>query len=285
MWDSGTGSCYIPQTGGEIVVSSRWSSRKNLHGDICDIVEINFDITAKKIAEERDREREHLASLGTVAATLVHEIANPLTAISGTIQNLQMQIEQGGVETSELARWMATLGREIDRLTALLEQIRSLDRPLTVDLQRIDLLKLLEEIWVFEEPACRAAGIKVIHSYSPIPPVKADWNRMKQAILNVIKNAVEAMPDGGQLEIKTYALGDRVHVEVKDSGAGIPQDVDIFAVFKTTKANGTGLGLPFVKQIVDAHHGSLDYGSAPETGTTFKISLPIHREVRSSEGG
>lgn len=221
---------HTTKAGKRIIVASRWSSRKNLGGDVCDIVELNFDITAKITADERARENERLAALGAVAAVFSHEVANPLTAISSTIQSLQMQIQGGGIAKDELVHWMTVLEREINRLAVLLDDFRSLARPLKIDLQTVNLLELLEEMWLFDEPVCMAAGIKVLRDYDSIPLIKADPNKMKQAILNITKNAVEAMPEGGQLTVKTYAVKERVYLEIKDTGMGIPRDLDVFAI-------------------------------------------------------
>jgi signal transduction histidine kinase len=99
---------------------------------------------------------------------------------------------------------------------------------------------------------------------------------VKQVILNLCKNAVEAMPEGGSLTLKGYLSGaDTIVVEVSDTGIGIPEGMDIFEIFRTTKPDGTGLGLPLVSQIVSAHRGTVDYFSEPGKGTTFKLTLPV----------
>ena len=113
-----------------------------------------------------------------------------------------MQIQGGGKAKDELVYWMTVLEREINRLAVLLDDFRSLARPLKIDLQTVNLLELLEEMWLFDEPVCTAAGIKVLRDYDSIPLIKADPNKMKQAILNITKNAVEAIPEGGQLAEK-----------------------------------------------------------------------------------
>jgi signal transduction histidine kinase len=110
---------------------------------------------------------------------------------------------------------------------------------------------------------------------SPLPPVMADADKIKQVILNLCKNAVEAMPDGGCLILRGYHSGQMAVLEISDSGVGIPEGMNIFERFKTTKADGSGLGLPLVQQIVSAHHGTIEYATEPGRGTTFKIYLPV----------
>ena len=107
------------------------------------------------------------------------------------------------------------------------------------------------------------------------PAVNTDAAKTKQVILNLCKNAVEAMPEGGSLTIKSYRSGDMVVLEISDDDVGIPKGDNIFALLKTTKADGSGLGLGVVEQVVLAHSGTIDYTSQPGSGTTFKIVLPI----------
>ena len=106
---------------------------------------------------------------------------------------------------------------------------------------------------------------------------------MKQVILNLCKNAMEAMPDGGTLTCKVYQLEERINLEISDSGVGVSDGLDVFQLFKTTKPYGTGLGLPIVEQIVRDHNGTIYYVTEKGKGTTFTVSLPLsHREITSS---
>jgi signal transduction histidine kinase len=106
--------------------------------------------------------------------------------------------------------------------------------------------------------------------------VPVDREKIKQVILNLCKNAIEAMPDGGTLRCKAYQTVDRVTIEVADTGTGIPEGLDVFQLFNTTKPEGTGLGLPIVEQIVSEHRGSVDYITEPGKGTAFMVSLPLY---------
>ena len=108
-----------------------------------------------------------------------------------------------------------------------------------------------------------------------LPLIQADRQKIKQVVLNLGKNAIEAMPNGGVLIARVYQQNGRILLEVADTGVGIPQGEDVFQLFRTTKPEGTGLGLPIVQQIVSEHRGAIDYTSALCKGTTFKISLPI----------
>ena len=127
-----------------------------------------------------------------------------------------------------------------------------------------------------QRPLCEAAGIEVEVDIEPgLPMILADGGRLKQVLLNLCKNAEEAMPQGGKLTVRGFQSGDRVVVEVRDTGEGIPADVDAFQLFKSTKAGGSGMGLAIARQIVTAHHGTLDYTSTVGKGTSFFVSLPV----------
>jgi signal transduction histidine kinase len=120
-------------------------------------------------------------------------------------------------------------------------------------------------------------GIKVeVDVPENLPPARADKSKLKQALLNLWKNAIEAMPGGGTLIIKGQTLADRLVIEFHDTGTGIPAGIDIFEPFTTTKKDGTGLGLAVVRQIALAHGGAVTYTSQAAKGTIFRLSLPVH---------
>jgi nitrogen-specific signal transduction histidine kinase len=118
-----------------------------------------------------------------------------------------------------------------------------------------------------------------------LPPIPVDPDKIKQVILNLYKNAIEAMPDGGILTVRTHRENDTAVLEVCDTGIGIPKGVDVFQLFRTTKPNGTGLGLPVVRQIVAAHRGVVECKSAPGQGTTFRVCLPVYPAIELREYG
>lgn len=125
-------------------------------------------------------------------------------------------------------------------------------------------------------PAQEAARIIVELQFDDdVSQIMVDRDKIKQVIVNLCKNALEAMPDGGRLTLKSFCSDTSAIFEVSDTGVGIPAGVDVFHLFTTTKSYGTGLGLPIVSQIISAHGGTIDYISQPGIGTTFKISLPL----------
>ena len=144
-----------------------------------------------------------------------------------------------------------------------------------MDLRRTTLTALISEALEIELPRYREKNIEVEASFaSELPMLMVDIDRMKQVIINLTKNAVEAMPGGGKLSLRGSVSGDKVVLEVADTGIGIPSDLDVFEPFFTTKPQGTGLGLAIIKQIIDAHGGSIAYHSEPGKGTRFTIALP-----------
>ncbi len=225
-------------------------------------------------SELRAQESERLALLGTMAAVFAHEVGNPLAGISLSLKCVDRQLEEKQVDDPSLVSMIRDAIGEIDRLASLLKEFRSLAPEQTLDLKCTDLVKIAEEALALEMIAYRTAGITVKFAFEDaLPMVRLDTAKIKQVILNLCKNAVEAMPDGGCLTLKGYRSRGMVVLEVSDDGVGVPDNVNIFELFKTTKPGGTGLGLPLVQQIVAAHKGTIAYKSEPGRGATFKVSL------------
>jgi signal transduction histidine kinase len=223
------------------------------------------------------QENERLALLGTTAAVFAHEVANPLSGISVGLEFVKRSLERGKFDNRLLIDALQGTILEIDRLGSLLNEFRDIARPQNIDFQKIDLAKKTKEVLSCQHDAYRKLGITVELQFDdPLPPVMADADKIKQVLLNLCNNAVEAMPDGGFLTVKGCHFAQKVVLEVSDTGTGIPENLEVFELFRTTKRGGSGLGLPLVRQIVSAHHGTINYTSVPgpDHGTTFKISLP-----------
>lgn len=230
---------------------------------------------SKQMAEQKAHDKERISSLATAAAVFAHEIANPLNAIGMSVQLLSGLLEERPVNPA-LHESIVEANTEIERLSALLRDFRSFARTQFIDLQPTDLPALIGEVLAPEKVLFWASGVDVHTEYGPVPVVMVDRDRIKQALLNLIKNAVEAMPGGGSLTIKAYAAdAGSVAIEIIDTGVGIPGGIDVFEIFRTTKPNGTGLGLSIASQIIAAHKGALTYGTEVGRGTTFKVSLPM----------
>jgi len=227
--------------------------------------------------QEKLRESDRLAAMGMTAAVLAHEIANPLNWISTTLQLMQRELSKSPAQASlGFSTELANMQKEINRLGALLHEFRSLGRPLQLNLTPINLNGFAAELEQVMLPELNHAGVRFERCISSdLPPVTADAEALKRVFINLFKNALEAMPDGGELSLKAYRDPGNIIVEVSDTGAGISDGVDIFAPFSSTKEKGTGLGLMVVRQVLASHGGSISYSSQPGKGTTFLITLPL----------
>jgi len=238
------------------------------------------DITERKQTEEKLRESARLATMGATAAKLAHEIGNPLNGMYTTIQLLERHLAKHK-ETPDniITSTMQDLTHEIHRLRALLQEFLALARPQHLTLQPIDLAIVVKEVLAIEAPQYHEQGIRIKQVFpKDLPPVMTDREKLKQVLLNLCKNAVEAMPKGGTLTVSGDHSGEQVGLEVIDTGEGIPEGMDIFELFTTTKPGGTGLGLAIVRQIVAAHRGTITCNSVPGQGATFRVTLPSASE-------
>ena len=235
------------------------------------------DISDKVRLQQQAIESDRLATIGTMAAKFGHELGNPLNGMSLTVQLLEQRLKKQSPALDEQATsTLARLKTEISRLNSLLQDFRSLSRKETYNFAPAQLAELVAEAIEIELPEYAERGVKVEAQFAPdLPKVRVDIDKMKQVILNLAKNAVEAMPNGGKLLFAGSAGATEVILEVTDSGAGIPAEIDIFEPFFTTKSFGTGIGMTIVRQILAAHGGSISYKSEVGKGTTFTVRLPL----------
>jgi PAS domain S-box-containing protein len=266
--------------GRKIVVASYWSLRPSLNGGPKEILEVNYNVTDRTQSSHRAQETERLARVGSMAAVFAHEVANPLSGLSASLQFAESDLQKQDVDVSTLRATLQAAMQEVDRLVSLLSEFRSLALPQRLDLKLTDLQDIIKEILAAEKIAYRAAGITVTTDFeSSFSPVKIDSAKIKQVVLNLCKNASEAMRDGGCLTVKVYRSERMVVLEIGDTGSGVPRGVNIFESFKTTKCSGSGLGLPLARQIVSAHNGTIDYTTEAGHGTTFKVCLPAPNQL------
>ena len=221
-------------------------------------------------------ERERLATIGTTAAKIGHELANPLNGMSLTIQLLEQRLgRQPGLPDSQVAATVQRLKNEISRLNQLAAQFRTISRRERYSFKPTQIGALIDDVVKIQRPHFAQHNIQVEHSIpADLPSIAVDGDKIKQALLNLLKNAAEAMPDGGKITIEARATAADVSIEITDTGTGIPIDVDAFEPFVTTKKEGTGIGLVIVRQVVTAHRGKISYRSRPGEGTTFRLDLP-----------
>jgi PAS domain S-box-containing protein len=234
------------------------------------------DISEKIKMQEQLVERERLATIGTTAAKIGHELANPLNGMSLTIQLLEQRLNRQPIPPdSQVAATVQRLKNEISRLNQLAGQFRTISRRERYNFQPTELAGLIDDVIKIQTPHFAQFNIQIEQCLPTDPPmVTIDRDKIKQALLNLVKNAAEAMPGGGKINIELSPTPEGVFIDVTDTGTGIPLDIDAFEPFLTTKKEGTGIGLVIVRQVVVAHGGKISYRSRPGEGTTFRIELP-----------
>jgi two-component system, LuxR family, sensor kinase FixL len=236
------------------------------------------DVTERIEIERRLQEKERLATIGATAAAFGHEIANPLGGLSTSIDVAKRLLTQSPGTDPLVLETLETASSEIERLIALLKNYRDVSRPQRLKLELSDCRTVIEEVLASQTHHYRQLGVAVeIQFDERLPSIRLDRDKMKQVILNICQNAVDAMPEGGTLTVSARRLQDRAVIAVQDSGTGIAKDLDVFQPFTTTKREGMGLGLSIVRQIVTAHRGTVDYVSEIGKGTTFRIWVPIKK--------
>jgi PAS domain S-box-containing protein len=234
------------------------------------------DDTEQKRIREQLREKEHLASIGTATAMLAHEIRNPLNGMSTTVQFLERSLQNNFEPTKEMViSTLHDLKSEIARLQTLLAEFHVISQPQQMCSQPVELAELLRNVMPLAVPEFYNGAFKIVEELDPkLPPVRGDRDKLKQVFLNIAKNAFEAMPDGGTLTVRTYSRDKTICIEITDTGTGVPDGLNVFDLFRSTKAHGTGLGLAIARQIVLVHGGAIDYSSRVGAGTTFRVTLP-----------
>jgi PAS domain S-box-containing protein len=235
------------------------------------------DISEKSRLQTQLVESERLAAIGSTAAKIGHELANPLNGMSLTVQLLEQRLgRMADASSVYLAPTVKRLRDEISRLQKLVGEFATISRKEKYVFRPVNLMQLIDDTVSLQAPLLAQKGIEIQTSLAgDLPIMNLDGDRMKQALLNLIKNAAEAMPRGGTITIDAVADSGAIVVEVTDTGEGIPLDIDAFEPFATTKKEGTGVGLVIVRQIITAHSGKISYRSTPGKGTTFRVDLPL----------
>jgi signal transduction histidine kinase/putative methionine-R-sulfoxide reductase with GAF domain len=218
---------------------------------------------------------EKLAALGQLAAGIAHEIRNPLTSINILIHSLRQNISSGESRSEDFK----VIEEEIHRINEIVDQFLRFAKPAPPHLERTEVTSIFEEILQLLRPQMEKLRISVQKDFRSVPLITIDNEQMKQVILNLLMNSIQAMPEGGQfrLEGEVSKDGQWVELSIRDSGVGIPpEDMDkLFDPFFSTKEGGIGLGLSIAHRIIDQHHGKIEVTSNPNEGTIFTVYLPI----------
>jgi signal transduction histidine kinase len=231
--------------------------------------------SVRRIENEIEISRR-LSASGRMTRGVAHEVKNPINAIVLHLQLLQNKLQQDDPETR---RHMDIIGSEIHRLDRVVQILVDFTRPQDLRLEEVDLRKILENVSILAAPDAAKHNVRIVQEFAELPlNVCVDIDLMKQAILNLVLNGVQAMAEGGTLTLKARRDDDAIIAEVVDQGCGIPSEAQekIFELYFTTKGDkgGSGIGLAQTYQIMQWHYGSVDFDSVVGAGTTFRLRLP-----------
>ncbi len=235
-----------------------------------------LDVTDIRELERRTRLAEKLAAVGTVSAGLAHEIRNPLNAAGLQLQLLERRLAKI-TDDPKVMEPAATVKEEIGRLGHLVTDFLTFARPQALNLRELDLRNVVQQVMDLERPVAEERGLELRTSLPETPVViDADVERLKQVVLNLVRNALDAVPPGGTVSVSVDHYGAGARLVVRDTGPGIPDEIRgrIFEPFFTTKEMGTGLGMAITHSLVDLHGGSIEVDN--DHGAIFTITLPRH---------
>lgn len=248
------------------------------------------DVTADKLSTEKLIENEKISSIVMLAAGVAHELGNPLNSLTIHLQLIRSQLEKLQIKAPLLTKLESSLEvcmNEVQRLDGIIRHFLEAIRPAPPDLNETNVLEVLQEVLHFSADELKNLGIHVdVEIKEDLPIIMADHNQLKQAFFNVLKNAMEAMGNGGDLKIRTHSDNEFVLIHFADSGPGIPQEdlSKIFQPYFTTKKTGSGLGMMIVQRILNDHGGKVGIDSRPDVGTVVTLEFPQkHRRMRLLE--
>jgi signal transduction histidine kinase len=245
------------------------------------------DLTRVEQLVERERLRDRLAALGEMAAAIAHEVKNPLAGIEVMAGLLRRKIP----DLPEAQEQLSDIIKEAKMANAIVQEVLEFVRPIRLQMEHISIAQAVQSAVMLSDTKTLRGNVDVrVAVPADLPPVQGDAHQLAQLFTNLLINAYEALEGKGRVVIAAETMQlpetpdgrarEAVLIEVSDDGPGMPPDVaeKVFDAFFTTKAQGSGLGLAIVRKIVDAHDGTLDLRSAPNRGTTIRITLPVEAE-------
>jgi two-component system sporulation sensor kinase A len=241
------------------------------NGHVKAFICLSRDTTERKHSESLLIQSEKLAIVGQLAAGIAHEIRNPLTALRGFLDLM----EKG--ESKKM--YFDIMRSELERIEYILSELLVVSKPQAVTYKHKNLVKILKDVCTLMESQASLHNVEIITNMDVSSIlIKCDENQMKQAFLNFIKNAIEAMPQGGHVYLTVRPVGRKVIIEIRDEGNGIPEEIlqNLGQPFYSTKEKGTGLGLMVSYKIIKDHMGTISIDTQVGKGTCFRIELPKH---------
>ncbi len=242
-----------------------------------------LEINHRKLKESQEQviQAEKLTSLGELAASIAHEVNNPLSGTLVYTQLLAKKVQRGEVDDEVTLDYLSKMETELIRSTKLIQNLLNFARESPAEFQPVNLNSIINHAFDLVQHSVNKQKIRVFKELdSSLPGLTADPNQLQQVCLNLILNAIQAMPQGGRLTLHTYVRDKQVILEVQDTGRGIPPEnmSKLFTPFFTTKSEvkGVGLGLAVVYGIVQRHKGKIEVRSTVGEGSTFTVSLPLH---------
>jgi two-component system sensor histidine kinase PilS (NtrC family) len=253
---------------------SFWSLRSGA-GDVAGLIGVCQDLSSIKQMEQRMRQADRLAAVGRLSANMAHEIRNPLASISGAVEALARDLPPDHTR----GQLVEIVLRESARLNQIVGDFLDYARPAPMAPIEINVAEIFDEVLLLIEHRALPSNLKVSREYGETLPTRADPQRLRQAAWNLCLNAVQAMPDGGELRVGAHSIrehGGRLQISIADTGQGIAEaDLPhIFEPFFSTKPEGSGIGLALVYRVVEEHGGSIEVRSRTGEGTTFVLTLP-----------
>ena len=270
--------------GSESWVEASTSAIRNTEGRVTHIVSIIEDIGERKKFSDEFLRAKTLSTLGAFTAEVAHEIKNPLNAMHIQLMVLEREIQHISKISEKSKRGLletvSIVQKELIRLSEFVEECLYFSKTGEINKKDVGIQEILTEIVALLLPQAQLNGIQIESDVtSGLPEITVDRDKMKQAILNIMINGIEAMPDGGVLRVSAKRVGREIWISCQDTGPGISDEIKdkIFNLFYTTKDGGTGIGLSFAQNIIQAHGGTIRLGQSSQ-GSNFVITIPIHED-------
>jgi PAS domain S-box-containing protein len=235
-----------------------------------------------RIEDEIELSRR-LSAIGRLTSGVAHEVKNPINAIVVHLEVLRQKMKEIDPDTR---RHVDVIGSEIQRLDRVVQTLVDFTRPVELRLSDMDLRKVVEDVVILASPAAEKHNVRIEREAGQESlSVRIDADLVKQAILNIVLNGVQAMPEGGTLRLTVKRDGDGALISVRDQGAGIPDNIrdKVFNLYFTTKTGGSGIGLAMAYRVVQLHHGSVEFTSIIDHGTTFYLRFPLAEIATNGE--